>query len=238
MKPTTPAQRREIISLVETVFGILDKTGGNKDKWGTFLREMKPKAFDRWLAGFLKDDGAFLDLEVMPFENEPGLREVRKAAAALKVPLEEHVRHSAGEDGETARTDGKVPVGWIHVRRLQQMLAKKNSFTTNISRRNQLTGQVTRDSKVARVSMTETNALMAQEAMEAAREFLGPRADNHGMKLAMYNQISRDGHVSAAELERANNPLDRSTIMMMNALLAGAGLQSDLVTFDDSLPGH
>ena len=233
--------RTEIQKIVLKVFDALDRTGSNSEKHRKMFGSMDDKAFDKWVKALLKDDDAYIQLEVMPFKNEPTINDIEKAAKVLGVPLEENVYfpHEGGtsDDGgkEPVRTARKVPVGYIHVCRLQQILAKKNSYTTNVDRRNQLTGQVVADSKIARNSEHETAALITMEADGIVRELMGPRSDNRGKKLAMYNAIGRDGFVNQDEIEEHGTVLDNASLVMADVFLTGAGLKTDLLAEGDRL---
>ena len=223
-----PEQRDRIRKLAVGVLKALEPEGVNAKQWGDVLSGMDPNAFDKWIADFLKDDDKHFTLEVMPFRNEPKLEDVERAAKLLGLPLEERVtfRH---QKGEPFQTQAKVPVGYIHVRRLQQILKKKNRFTTDISKRNPATGQVTGGSKIGRNSAAETNALITMEADRAWQELLGARAGGWGSKLALYNAINQDGFASLDEVQAAESVLDRKTTNMMDVYLTAAGLQTDLI---------
>jgi hypothetical protein len=223
-------KRKKIEKLVLSVYSALDTTGENTKKMADTFKSMDDKAFAEFVNS-IKDRKAYFQLEVLPFKNEPKLDDINKALGILKVPAEEYVYypHEASKDGKPLRTKVPVPVGYIHVRRLQQILSKKNSYTADITKRNQLTGQVTGDSKIARLSDTETAALITMGANMAVKELLGPRADNKAKKVAMYQQISRDGYVTLQSLEGLDTVLDNTSLLTMDAYLLGAGLISDLI---------
>jgi hypothetical protein len=226
---TIVEKRKKIEKLILSVYSKLDTTGENTKKMANTLKSLDDKSFDKYIQA-LKTD-TYFQLEVLPFKNEPKLDDITAALAVLNVPAEEYVYypHDASDDGKPVRTKTRVPVGYIHVRRLQQILSKKNSYTADITKRNQLTGQVTGASKIARLSDTETAALITIGANFAVKEFLGPRADNKAKKLAMYQQISRDGYVTLQSLDGLDTVLDNASLLTMDAYLLGAGLITDLI---------
>ena len=227
-----------VSELITKVFNKLDKTGANTKLHMDRISKMSDTEFSSWLTKFLADDGAYLALEVLPWQNEPSSQDIEDALKILGVPKEEYVYfpHEADSDGAPVRTKNKVPVGYIFVRRLQQILSKKNSYTADITKRNQITGQVTGDSKTARISDAESNALISMEANWALKEFLGARADNRNKKAGMYQLISRDGYFKLADLEGMDTVMDNVSLNTVDIFLTGAGLKTDLVEGSYILP--
>lgn len=64
----------------------------------------------------------------------------------------------------------------IIIKRLQQMLMKKNSYSLSIDSRNLKTNQLTGDDKVARMTEAENFAASIWEIKDGMKEMLGPRA--------------------------------------------------------------
>jgi len=161
----------------------------------------------------------------LPFE-EMKMTQIKKAADILDIPLEEYIwyRHN---DSNGIRTKMRVPVGFIHIKRVQQLLAKKNKYALDNEKVGLKSGQVKDESKVTSVSDPETFALTAINAEAALKEFLGPRADNQNKKLQMYRSIARDGYTT---LEDMTEDITQSTSLnTMNTYLLASGVRSDLV---------
>jgi superoxide dismutase len=119
----------------------------------------------------------------------------------------------------------------IHIKRVQQLLAKKNKYAFDIEETQLKTGQVTGESKVAAISDPESFALTAINANEALKEFLGPRADAQRTKQEIYSQIARDGFATLSDKEK--DITQSTTVNTLNAYLLASGFRSDLIT--DSL---
>jgi hypothetical protein len=104
-------KRQKIENLIYKTFSTLDTTGLNTKKYKDKFSKMTDKVFDEWVKEFLSSKD-YLDLEVLPFKNEPSLDNIQKAAKDLNVPLEEFVyyRHE-GLDGKPVRSRQKVCVG-------------------------------------------------------------------------------------------------------------------------------
>jgi len=115
----------------------------------------------------------------------------------------------------------------VHIKRVQQLLAKKNRYSFDTEKVELKSGQVKEESKVASLSDPESFALSAINANYALKEFLGPRADNQLQKMELYKQIVRDGY---ATLEAMTEDVTQSTTLnTVNMYLLGSGLNSDLI---------
>ena len=123
---------------------------------------------------------------------------------------------------------------YLHIKRMQQILSKKNTTSTDISSRSALTGQVVNKDKNARESDAETFSLVTLGAEASLRELLGPRADDLTMKTEMYSEVSKKGYVSLDEL--TNNVENKTTLNTVDTYLLGCGIKSDLVTKTLALP--
>jgi len=113
------------------------------------------------------------------------------------------------------------------IRRPQQILSKKNTYSLEINERNMKTGQVTGHSKIARIADTETYALLTYGAKAALKEYLGPRSDNMSSKTSMYKDISLYGYTYQSDMDydiRSNQ-----TLNTVYTYLIAAGLQNDLL---------
>jgi len=203
----------------------LDKTGLNSRKYAEFFRSMDDAKFKRWLEAFLKDEEENFFLEIIPHKNEPSLGDIEKAAKLLGIPLEERVVFPANGG---VKTKDAVPVGWLLIKRHQQIVSKKNSLANGIRQRNQRTGQVTGDSKAARESDMENYALQTVGANHALKELMGARADDMHSKKQMYGKISTEGFVQGGELKP--DPQGKVTLNTINVLFLGAGIRTDLVS--------
>jgi len=122
----------------------------------------------------------------------------------------------------------KVPVGYIPIKRVQQLLAKKNAYSFDNDKTDLKTGQVKGDSKVSSLSDPEAFCLSAIGADSALKEFLGPRADNNSAKNAMYRSIAKDGYATLEDLP--NDPSSKTTLNTVNTYFLASGIKSDLIT--------
>lgn len=228
-------KRKKVEELILKTFSLIDPTGANTKKQKEFFSKMNDKQFDTWFKGFLKDPKANFYMELLPYKNEPTLKEIKDAADFLKVPLEEYVYfRNDGNKENPLRTRDRVPVGFLNLKRMQQILSKKNSFSLDINVRNAKTGQVTGDSKVARLSDMENYSFNVMGADNALKELMGPRSDNRESKQQLYQNIATYGYAKLADLE--SDVEDSQTINTIDVYFMGAGIITDLVSPNLLLP--
>jgi hypothetical protein len=226
----TRAQRKQMEDLIYKVFDDLDKTQVNSKKYRAMFGSMSDPQFDSFFSDFFKDDNQYLVLDVVDYERTLSIEDVEKAAHTLGVPLFERVAmpHIDRNDESSVLSQYEVPVGYVHLKRAQQMVAKKNTTSTEISSRSALTGQVVGRDKNARDSDSENFGLVTLNATNTLRELMGPRADDMVMKGEMYSSIAQKEFVSLDSL--TNNVENKTTLNALDVYLMGMGLKSDLVT--------
>ena len=193
------------------------------------LFEQDPDSFRKW--SVLNDDSldSSISMFCLPFE-EPSMPQIKAAADVIHCPLEEYIYYRMN-DPRGIRTKTKVPVGYIHIKRTQQLLSKKNHYAFTNDDRSLKTGDVKgEESKCASLSDVESFALQAIDADETLKELLGPRADNQKAKLSMYREIARDGYCALQDLPKNTAG---TTLTTVNTYLLASGIRSDLI--NDSL---
>jgi hypothetical protein len=219
-------KRDKIEKLVLSVVKALDNEKMlNYKRYESLLKTMTEDEFEEWANTMGNDLDDTIQIYQLPFE-EMKMTQIKKAADILQVPLEEYIwyRHN---DPEGVRTKMRVPVGYIHIKRVQQLLAKKNRYALDTDEVELKSGQVKGESKVASISDPETFALVAINAENTLKEFLGPRADNQSKKLQMYRQIARDGFTTLDSMEE--DITQSTTLNTMNTYLLASGIRSDLI---------
>ena len=125
-------------------------------------------------------------------------------------------------------TSEKVPVGYAHEKRTQQILSKKNGLSTSVDTRSSLTGQVSGADKNGRESDLENSMLVSMGMTEVLKELNGPRADDSVMKQQMYTAINNKGYVSFEDMD--SDTANKTTLNTVDTFLLGMGLNSNLVT--------
>jgi len=232
----TPKKRKEMESLIYSVFSALDPTETNTDKYKAMFSPMSDAQFDKFFKNLFENDDLYLILDTVNYERDLTIEQIEDAAKILGVPLMEKVAMPFvnGNKDNPVLTKYEVPVGYLHIKRMQQILSKKNTTSTDISSRSQLTNQVVGKDKNARESDAETIALVTLGAENSLKELLGGRADDSVMKTEMYSEIAKKGYVSLNEL--TNNVENKTTLNTVDTYLIGCGIKSDLVTKSLALP--
>lgn len=233
---TISEKRKELMDYLCKVMDLLDPSGENSKLYHLRLDHMSDKEFDKFIRNFFEDEKANFYLEIVEFERDLTLDNIIKCSEFMKVPLFEKVAipYLTYDYNNVVVTPQEVPVGWIHEKRMEQTLLKKNAGSLDITKRNPKTGQVVGDDKNARNSDVETFSMVAIDANEALKEFMGPRADNMKSKNEMYNLISKNGFVSLEDL--SNEPEDKVAVNTLDVYFTMQGLRTNLVSPVDLIP--
>ena len=216
--------------LIYDVFDRLDPTKTNTNFYRSFFSKMNDKEFDNFFKKFFADKNAFLTWHITPYENDIEEENIEKAAKFMGVPLYEYVvmPYGSKDPEHPIVTPYKVPVGYIHEKRVQQTAIKKNKTSIDITMRDAKTNQVVNHDKNGRESIDENYALATYGAYKSMKEFMSFRADDSVMKEAAYSKIRHDGYVSLNDLP--DHIENKASLNMMDAYMISMGLKTDLVT--------
>ena len=229
-KPFNPTNRKTMENMVYSVFTALDKTGENTKKYKALFNSMSDKTMEAWWKKFFNNDKAYLILDVVDYERVLKMEDVEKAAKLLKIPLFEYVAvpsHTMDKNNVIWSQD-PVPVGYLHIKRTQQTIMKKNGMSISSDKRSALVGQVTGSDKNGRESDLDNILLLSVGFDNILKELNGPRADDMKMQTEMMQQIALNGYVKYDDL--TNDVKNKTTLNTVNAYMIGMGLDSDLVT--------
>lgn len=235
---TIADKRKKFMDYLESVMNILDPSGQNAKNYENQFSQMSDAQFDKYIRNFFKNEKANFYLEIVEYERDLTIENIEKCAKFMNVPLLERVAfpYLTNDNETTIVTPYPVPVGYIHEKRMQQTLMKKSAGSTKNEQRSPLTGQVTGHDKNARNSDLETYSLAAMGAMNALKEFMGPRADNMKAKDQMYNDIAKNGYVSLADLD-LDDPYYKTALNTFDTYYLMMGIKTNLVTNLGVIPG-
>ena len=219
-------KRAKIKKLVMDVVKALDNDKQlNVQRYDLLFKTMTNDEFDKWAASMGHELDDTIQIFQLPFE-ECSMEQIKNAADILNTPLEEYVWFR-DKGGDPIRTKYKVPVGYVPIKRVQQMISKKNRMTTNAEKRGLKSGQVAGDSKVASVSDLEAYCLLSVGADRILEELYGPRADGYDKKADFYKQISDNGF---ANLDALETDLTKHTALnTLDTYLLASGIKTDLI---------
>jgi hypothetical protein len=218
---------RKILMLIKD----LDSTNMNYLMWKERLENMNDKEFDTWMKQIYENPKKyhlFIDTAVKNDDNI-SYDNIKAIADKYGVKLFEYCffPHQNPDDPEHPFiTATPVPIIFVHVRKLYQMLDRKQTSVSNIDEVNSFTGQVVNGSKAASISDTQTAALTTTGQQNAIREFLTIRADNERGKLKMLAKIEQEGEVNYNDLSVNIN--DNQSYTFLKVMMRGAGFKMEI----------
>lgn len=229
-------KRKEMETLIYGFFDRFDPSGRNTEYYKSKFKSMDDKEFDNYFKQLFAQDDPYLTATMVDYENPMELANIEKAAEFLNVPLFEKVvlPYASSDPENPIMTKHECLVGYLNMKRLQQINFKKLGLSTDVSERNMITGQVTGHDKNSRNSDAETSALLAVGAKASLKEFMSARADDMVMKKEMNQKILKDGYVSMSDL--TDELVNKTTLNSAAIFFIGAGIMNDLVTDDYMLP--
>jgi hypothetical protein len=230
------AKRKEMEDLIYGFFDLFDPSGRNTDYYRNKFKSMSDDEFDQYFKLLFEQDDPYLTATMVDYENPLKIENIEKAAKFLGVPLFEKVvlPYASQDPNNPIITKHECLVGYLNIKRLQQLNFKKIGISTDISERNMITGQVAGHDKNSRNSDQETIALLTVGANVSLKELMSMRADDMVMKAEMNKKIARDGYVAMDELtDKLSN---KTTLNSAAVFFIGAGLMTDLVMNDYFLP--
>ena len=230
------AKRKEMEELIYGFFDLFDPSGRNTEYYRNKFKSMTDAEFDQYFKLLFEQDDPYLTATMVDYENPLKIENIEKAAKFLDVPLFEKVvlPYASQDPNNPIITKHECLVGYLNIKRLQQLNFKKIGISTDISERNMITGQVAGHDKNSRNSDQETIALLTVGANVSLKELMSMRADDMVMKAEMNKKIARDGYVAMNELtDKLSN---KTTLNSAAVFFIGAGLMTDLVMNDYFLP--
>lgn len=230
------ANRAYIEKLVYDVFEAIDPSGTNANKHQNLFADMNESQFENFMKEFLDNDEENFILDIVEFEHSLNFDQCEAAAKVLGIPLMEYVYmpHLTMDKKNVVISKQKCLVGYINVKRTQQLLHKKNGLSISSEHTSALTGQVIGDDKNARDSDIEAAMLVALGAEKILQELHGPRADDVVMKRQLKQSIATKGYGMLEELD--NSRANKVTLNTVNTYLLSMGLKSDILTDSYVLP--
>lgn len=223
--------RQNIESLICQFMDTLDKAKSNSEYYKKLFSTMNLEQFYKFISKKFP-----YKFHTRPFEIEPTMDDADKCAKLIGVPLLEKVYLPylyTNKNGNPV-TSLECLVIYIHHKKVQQFITKKNAMSVDISDRDMKTGLLLNHDKNGKTSDREMECLAAMGLDKTMSEFSRPRADAMNSKNMMYNTINVTGMVT---LKDAPVDIDDSLAKnMLNTYLIGAHLNSNLINQDYYLP--
>ena len=226
-------KRKQIQDLVNKVLLALDPTGINSKKYEAMFAKMSDQQFAKWMDAFIADDKSNIRLDIEEFGNDKRrirFDNVEKAANILGIKLFEYVYmpHLSSDPNHPVRTRYPVLVGWLNIKRTQQLVTKKTGLAINDENRDEMTGAVKGDAKGGTTTGIENELLAGVGAKEVLAEISGARGDNVMEYESMLKSIAEKGSVKLADVK--TNAFDKPTLLAADMYFAAMGLKTDLIS--------
>ena len=224
-------KRQQAEDLIYKIYDTVDPSKTNSDYYRKIFATMTDKDFE----DFCKRRLPFR-FHNSVFKVEPKMYNIIDAFKVLNKPLLEKVKlpyvykNSNGEPVETQ----ECMVIYIHLKRMKQMLTKKNNTAMNINKRDMKTGRLMGEDKGGQETDKEFESLATMGLDWTMDEFARPKADAMSGISQMSNAILANGFVSDKDLQIPND--DSLGKNILNAYLLGAHIASNLVDIDYMTP--
>lgn len=224
-------KRQQAEELIYKVMDAADVTGTNSDYYKKLFANMSDDDFMEFCKRRLP-----FRFHNQVFKVEPKMYEIVEAFKVLNKPLLERVKlpyvykNAKGEPIESQ----ECMVIYIHLKRMKQMLTKKNHMSMNIEKRDMKTGLLTSDDKGGKETDREFESLATMGLEYTMDEFARPKADAMDAMSQMSNEILTKGYVSSDDIVvKRNDSLGKN---LLNAYLIGAHIHSNLIDTDYITP--
>lgn len=223
-------QRLECERIIYSVFDTLDPSGKNTEFWKSEFADMNDEQFKKYVTGnlpFYYQTGAF---------EEPNIDSIIKALDILGVPFLEPIYMPYKYKDSNGRPIKSKPcmVIYLHMKRMKQLLTKKNGMSIYTKTRDMRTGLLTGVDKNGKESDHEFESLAISGLYHTMNELSRPRADSMNDKSIMTNTIKTLGMVSAEDLPGDFD--DSLSKNLLSAYFIGAQLYTNLVNEEYMTP--
>lgn len=224
-------QREQAENLIYKIFDTVDKTHTNSDYYKQLFANMSDKDFEEFCKRRLP-----FRFHTKAFNIEPKMYDIIDAFKVLNKPLMEKVKlpyvyiNSKGEPIETA----ECMVLYIHLKRMKQMLTKKNHTSIHNDDRNTKTGLLVGHDKGGKETDREFESLATMGLDYTMDEFARSRADAMDAKSQMSAAILSKGYVEDKDIFLAKN--DSIAKNLLNSYLIGAHIHSNLIDINYMTP--
>lgn len=224
------AQRLKAERLIYEVMDILDKSGRNTDFWKEEFSKMSDTQFKSYISNdfpFYFQTGAF---------KEPSMKQIVQALDKINVPLLERLYMPykyKDKNGRPMKTKECLVV-YLPIKRMKQLLTKKNGMSISTKTRDMKTGLLTGVDKNGKESDREFESLAICGLNNSIKEFSRSRADSMNDKSVMNNTINNLGQVYLKDLP--DDPTDSLSKNLLSTYFIGAQLYTNLVNEDYMTP--
>lgn len=226
-------KRKKVEELITKTLSLMDPTGINANKYRKMFQTMNDNVFNQWVERFLADDKSNIRLDIEEFGDGSRtlkFENVEKAADFLGIKLFEYVYlpHVSSNPNRPIRTKQPVLVGWLNIKRTQQLASKKTGLTLSDDNRDELTGAAKGEAKGGTTTGIENEVIAGVGGEIILSEIAGARADNVKEYDNMLASIAEKGSVKLADIK--TNVYDKPTLLAADMYFMAMGLKTDLIS--------
>lgn len=226
------AKRKKAEELIYKVMDTIDPSHTNSDYYKKIFSNMSDNDF----VNFCKRRLPFR-FHMSTFNVEPKMYDVIDAFKVLDKPLFERVKlpyvYVDPKTNEPIESQEALVI-YIHLKRMKQMLTKKNHVSANIDKRDMKTGLLTSEDKGGKETDREFESLATMGLEYTMDEFARPKGDAMQTMAQMSNEILSKGYVSDKDLDISKT--DSLGKNLLNAYLIGSNIYSNLINTDYMTP--
>ena len=226
-------KRQMVQDTVIKTLSLMDPTLINAKKYEKFFNSMSDAQFAKWIKDFLADEKSNIRLDIEEFgDGSRTLKyeNIEKAAKFINIKLFENVYipHVSSNPNRPVRTKQPVLVGYLNIKRPQQLVTKKTGLAITDTNRDEQTGAAKGDSKGGTTTGIENELLAGVGGDVILSEFCGARGDNVAEYDNMIQSIAEHGSVKLADIK--TNAYDKPTLMQADLYFKAMGLKTDLIS--------
>ena len=224
-------QRKEAEELIYKVLDTVDSTKTNSDYYKKLFSSMTDEEFKKFCSKRLP-----FRFHQEVFKIEPKMYEIFEAFKILDKPLVEKVNLPhvyVNKDGKPVQSQEALVI-YINLKRMKQMLTKKNNTAIDIDKRDMKSGLLVGHDKGGKETDREFMSLATMGLDYTMDEFARPKADAMEAMSQMSNTILNKGFVTDEDINVSKN--DSIGKNMLNVYLIGAHIHSNLIDIDYMTP--
>lgn len=225
------AKRKEAEELIYRVLDEAEHGTVNSDYYKRIFSNMTDDEFIEFFKRRLP-----LRFHIEAFKVEPKLNDIVNAFDILNVPLLEKVKLPymyKNKKGEPVESKEALII-YIHIKRMKQMLTKKNNTSMHIDKRDMKTGLLLQEDKGGKETDREFESLAVMGLDYTMDEFARLKADAMQAKSQMTAAILNKGYVTEDDVDLLRT--DSLAKNLMNVYLTGAHIHSNLIDIDYYTP--
>lgn len=227
-------KRKRIEEKCVTMMKLIDPSGYNEKKYRNFFAQMNDNQFTKFMNDLRDNPKANIRIDIEEFGDGSRVlkyENIEKALEYLKVPLFEYVYmpHQSTDPNRPISTKNRVLVGYLNIKRPQQLVSKKTNLTISDTERDEVLGTVKGESKVGTTTSIETELLAGIGCGDdILPEICGARGDNQSAYDQMLSSISMNGSVSLENIQ--TSVYDKPSLLVADMFFMMMGLKTDLIS--------